>query len=327
MPMWHNDVVPALVSHGVGVKEIEVEDNKSRLEQLGVSLSGGVPRVMFFNHAGVGVAHTGERTGTNVVRGALAHLDLSGGGGELSSVTPAHVAAHLPATVLYFRHSCGYCVRFLPTFTEFSVSDGVGTVVGVDTTAHPAAMGALNADAQSPGVPHVVYHGADGTQTPFTGERTVVALRRFVKTMSDSPRRGVSFEGGRLPVTGSSDSRLSVALNKLQEMAGRMLGAPYSRVFEPENSFVSFVAVRELNTPSNDRVYILLEPNRQPRGKPTAHAAVYGSRMGELTTKIYVNKDISALLRNKRAAGFLPVRETDSHVQALQTFGYHVGLS
>lgn len=337
MPVWSNTIRPELSRQNVKVWEIEVEENKRALERLGVSLGSGVPRIMFFNRDGLGVAHTGVRSPDSVLRSATTHLGLIGGGDsggsgvgvtELETVTPAFVAENLPITVLYFRHSCGYCVRFLPTFTKFSQRHDVGRVVGVDTSVHPDAMGALQANAQSPGVPHVVYHSADGTQTPFQGERTEHVLRSFVKRMSGPVSRNVSFEGGStMPVSGSAEVRMGTALNKLQDQAARVLGKRYRRVFEPENASVTFVSVRAQDVPTRDRVYILFSPDRQPRGKPTAHAAVYGSRAGELTTKIYVDKDIHTLLRNKRSAGFAPVRETNPYVHALQTFGYHVGLS
>ena len=331
MSEWRDGIRDRLVSRGLRVWEIEVEDHKSELERLGVSLGPGVPRLMFYNSAGVGVVHKGDRSASSVCEAADRHIGIRGGGEaeeELPSVSPSFVAANLPATVLYFRHSCGYCVRFLPTFTEFSKRGDVGTVLSVDTALHPTAMDALNPDARSPGVPHVVYHGADDTtQVPFSGERTVSTLTKFVKTMS-SPGRNVSFEGGRtIPVKGSADVRLAVALDKLQERAASMLGKRYRRVFEPENATVSFVGVRSRDVVNHDRIYMLLSPTRQPRGKPTAHAAVYGSRTGELTHKIYVNKNTDVLLRNKRGSGFSPVRETNPYVHALQTFGYHVGLS
>ena len=348
MPRWSSEIRPQLLEQGLNVWEIEVEDHKATLEHLGVSLGEGVPRIMFFNDEGVGVAHIGDRSARSILSACSTHIgSMSGGGGggdnaggdnagsdnaggdnaDLPSVTPSFVTDNLPATVLYFRHSCGYCVRFLPTFTEFSHGSDVGTVVSVDTSVHPEAMGALHPDARSPGVPHVVYHASDGTQTPFRGDRTLSALRKFVKSMS-SARRSVSFEGGStLPVTGSADVRLTVALDKLQQSAAETLGKRYRRVFEPENSSVSFVGSRTRDSVNADRVYILLSPHRQPRGKPTAHACVYGSRRGELTTKIYVNKDTDALLRNKRGAGFSLVRDTDPYVAALDTFGYHVDLS
>ena len=329
MSSWDDEIRGRLLKRGLNVWEIEVEDHKSELERLGVSLGAGVPRVVFFNEEGVGMVHKGDRSVSSVLAGAASHVGISGGGGggDLASVSPSFVASHLPATVLYFRHSCGYCVRFLPTFTEFGNRGDVGRVLSVDTSLHPEAMGELNPDARSPGVPHVVYHGSDGRQVPFQGERTVSALGKFVKSMESSGAH-VSFEGGStIPVSGSAHVRLASALDRLQERAASMLGKRYRRVFEPENSDVTFVGARSRDTVNNDRVYILFSPRRQPRGKPSAHACVYGSRSGELTTKIYVDKDTQVLLRNKRGSGFSPVRETNPHVQALQTFGYHVGLS
>ena len=313
---------------------IEVEDNKARLEQLGVDLGGGVPRVVLFNKAGEESVYAGARTADALVDATLSHLGgRMRGGGEsdpaLDAIltTPDALKDQLPALVLYFRHNCGFCVRFLPTFLKFAASSGSGTVLAVDTSAHPGAMGALQPDARSAGVPHVVWHAADGAQTAFNAERTVVELRKFVKQTSSS-RQNVSFEGGSLmPLTGGVEARLERALDALQKRARTTLGAKHARVFEPDHSAVSFVGVHTGSVPARDRVYILISPTSQPRGKPTAHATIYGSRTGALTAKIYVNKDTSTLLRNKRSSGFTPVMETDPHVAALQTFGYHVGLS
>ena len=130
-----------------------------------------------------------------------------------------------------------------------------------------------------------------------------------------------------MPVSGSAEPRLTRALDKLQERAALTLGKRYRRAFEPENTTVTFVGVHAGSDVSNDRVYILFSPIRQPRGRPAAHASVYGPLTGELTTKIYVNKDTSSMLRNKRGAGFKPVLETDPYVDALQTFCYDVVLS
>ncbi len=336
MPVWEQ-VKAELLRDGVGVWDIEVEQNKSRLEELGVDLGGGVPRLVFYAGDGAEAVFGGTRSRDAVLAAARAHLGVAGGveeyapvaggGAELETVTPEYVSDNLPVTVLYFRHNCGYCVRFLPTFTEFAGLPDVGVVVGVDTSQHPSAMGALQPDASSAGVPHVVHHGADGTQTAFNADRTVAALRKFVKTLG-SPTRGVSFEGGSTrPVMGSVDTRLATALDDLQDQARRILGEKHDRAFEPDHAFVQFVGARGGDTPASDRVFILVTPIQQPRGKPTAHAAVYGSRTGPLMVKIYAAKNMDTLLRNKQSAGFAPVLETDLHVQTLQTFGYTVGLT
>jgi hypothetical protein len=249
-------------------------------------------------------------------------------GDSMPRVSPSFVSDNLPATVLYFRDTCGFCTRFKPTFVEFAAGDGVGTVVSVDVLEHPTAMGDLHPDARSPTVPHVVYHAADGTQVPFYGERTVHELRKFVKSMI-SNRHMVSFDGGvTMPSARSAETRLTQALDNLQSRAAYTLGKNYHRAFEPENATVVFVGImHEKNEPLRDRVYILLAPIQQPQGKPTAYAAVYGYRTGELDVKIYVNRDVDALLLRKQEAGFTPVMETDPHVAALNMFGYHVGLS
>lgn len=328
MPLWESAIRPQLISRGIDVSEIEVEDNKLRLEELGVTLGKGVPRIVYYTASGEGVVHTGERTARAILHGADTHItSLSAGASDVPSVSPSFVTENLPATVLYFKEKCSFCTRFYPEFSSFAHSPNVGTVVRVDMKLHPQALRTLHPSATSPGVPHVVFHRQDGTQIPYGGERTASALRKFLKQLQSTDRH-VSFEGGStMPVHGSAEARLTHALDKLQERASTTLGNSYRRTFEPDKSTVTFVGIQSHTNANADRVYILLSPLRKPRGKPPAHACIYGSRSGEFTTKIYVNKDIEVLLRNKRHAGFVPVTDADPYVSALKTFGYHVELA
>jgi len=336
MPTWQREIRREFLNRGIGVWEIDVEAHKSLLEQMSVTLGKGVPRLVFYNHVGEPHVYTGARSKQAIVLFGDKTLKGGGGGGVLKTVSPSFVDAHLPALVLYYRDNCGYCTRFKPTFTEFAGLSGVGTVVGVDTNMYRDAMSKLHPDASSPGVPHVVYHDAQGHQTPFHGERTVSELRAFLNRMqTPQTSRGVTFEGGgggggggKGFTKGSASSRLTKALNTLQARAKRMLGERYTRVFEPENSNVTFVGMSRADVANNDRVYILFSPQRQPPGKPSAHACVYGGRTGDLTCKIYVDKDVKTLLRNKRSAGFVDVKDVDTnpYVDALNVFGYYVDV-
>jgi thiol-disulfide isomerase/thioredoxin len=291
------------------VYEIEVDDNREVLNEMGVDLGGGVPRVVAYNSESDEFVYEGPRTAEEV-GSALA--------GHLITVTPGQVAH--PSTVLYFRHNCGYCVRFLPEYLRFAARDDAGAVLAVDTAKFPDALKAL--DQPPTGVPHVVHYDVDGNQTVFSGERTVSGLKSFVASIQ--PGREVNFEGGSfMPSVG--DTRLEAALDRLQERASDVLGAKYRRAFEPENASVCFIGSR--GGPGADRMYILLCPTNTPRGKPSAAAALYGSRNDDMTVKIYVGKDTDTLLRNKRKSGFRPVLETNPCVQSLRKFGYHVELS
>ena len=293
---------------GTEVYELEVDDNREVLNEMGVDLAGGVPRVLAYNSEGEEMVYDGARTADDLAPALGAHL---------ITVSPSHVSS--PATVLYFRHNCGYCVRFLPEYLRFAAR-AAGTVQAVDTAKYPEALKALHEPPT--GVPHVVHHG--DTQTVFSGERTVSGLKSFVESIA--PSRGVNFEGGSLMPSGGS-TRIEAALDLLQTRAAVVLGAKYRRTFEPENASVCFIGSRPGGSPGSDRIYILMCPAKTPRGKPGVSACVYGSRGGDMTVKIYVGKDTDALLRNKRKAGFQPVLETNPHVQSLRTFGYHVELS
>ena len=292
------------------VYEIEVDEHRETLHDMGVDLGGGVPRVVAYNAEGDEMVYTGSRTAPEVASALSAHL---------ITVSPSHVTR--PSTVLYFRHNCGYCVRFLPEYLRFAARGDVGSVLAVDTAKYPEALQAL--DQPATGVPHVVHHDASGKQTVFSGDRTVSGLKSFLDSVQST--RAVNFEGGSMPSTG--DSQLAPALDRLQERAAVVLGAKFRRAFEPENASVCFIGAQSGSGPHRDRIYILLCPNKTPRGKPGAAACLYGSRDADLTVKIYVGKDIDALLRGKRKAGYHPVLETNPHVQSLRTFGYHVELS
>ena len=81
MSSWDDEIRGRLLKRGLNVWEIEVEDHKSELERLGVSLGAGVPRVVFFNEEGVGMVHKGDRSVSSVLAGAASHVGISGGGG------------------------------------------------------------------------------------------------------------------------------------------------------------------------------------------------------------------------------------------------------
>ena len=307
-PSWKKAVKS--FPHGTEVYEIEVEDNRKVLHDMGVDLAGGVPRVVAYNREGDEFVYTGPRTPDAIAQSVSAHL-----------ITVNPRVPH-PSTVLYFRHNCGYCVRFLPEYLRFAARPDSGTVLAVDTAEYPEALQGL----QHPptGVPHVVHYDVDGNETVFTGDRTVSGLKSFISSIT--PGREVNFEGGSLLPTGR-DTRLEAALDRLQDRASVVLGPKYRRAFEPENASVCFIGSCTGDTPGTDRIYILLCAHNTPRGKPGAMACVYGSRHADMTVKIYVGKNTDTLLYNKRKSGYKPVLETNPNVQSLRTFGYCVKLS
>jgi thiol-disulfide isomerase/thioredoxin len=307
-PEWRKAVKH--LPNSTDVYEIEVNDNRTILNEMDVDIGAGVPRVVAYNSEGDEMVYDGPRVAEELSSALGAHL---------ITVSPSHVSH--PSTVLYFRHNCGYCVRFLPEYLRFAARDDAGTVLAVDTAKYPDVLKKLTHPPT--GVPHVVHHDVDGNQTVFSGERTVSGLKQFVEGIT--PNRGVRFEGGVMPSGGST--RMEEGLDRLQERAAQVLGSKYRRTFEPENASVHFVGIRDAGTPGSDRVYVLLRPNKTPHGKPEVSACLYGSRHEDMTVKIYVGKDIDTLLRNKRKAKFHPVLETNPYIQALRTFGYHVEMS
>ena len=312
MPEWRSatNKLPSTTR----VFELEVDDNRTELRDLGVDLGGGVPRIVAYNASGDEMVYEGQRTADEVGVALNAHLITS---------SPDVVARSHPATVLYFRHNCGYCVRFLPEFTRFAAQKDTGTVLAVDTAKYPDSMRELATPAT--GVPHVVHYDAEGNERVFQGERTVSGLKAFVNSVD---ARGVSFEGGSLMhVKGSAEARLESGLDRIQDRASQVLGPKHRRAFEPDSASVCFIGMHEGGAAMSDRVYILICPDKTPRGKPRVMAAMYGARNGDLTVKIYVGKDKHTLLSNKRRAGFEPVPHTNPYVQALDTFGYHVEMS
>lgn len=313
MPEWKRALTS--LPESVAVYEIEVDASRERLHQLGVDLGGGVPRIEVYNPEGAMMVYEGDRTAASMMDAFLPHL---------LTISPGRLRKKLPALVLYFRHNCGFCVKFLPEFIRFSASTDEAVFM-VDTAKHPDAMKSLASPAS--GVPHVVYYDAKGREHEFTGERTAEALQGFVDTHQPSGR-GVSFKGGSLkPVPGSAETRLTDALDALQVKSKRVLGRTHGQAFEPDRASVHYVGFKGNDLPGGDRIYILLCPDTTPRGKPRVMAAVYGPRGGQLSSKIYVDKQPDALLRGKKSAGFTPVVETNPFVQYLQAFGYDVGFS
>lgn len=304
MPHWRR----AVDGLKVPVYLIDVDEHREALHTMGVELGDGVPRMEVYNAEGEVMVYEGARDTESMSVAFRSHLLTSSPG----AITP-------PALVLYFRHSCGFCVRFLPEFVRFA--DGASVrVYAVDTSKHPNSLGELDAPANS--VPHILFHGTE--QIEFKGDRTVEALNKFV----DAQTRGVSFKGGMVkPVSGSVPTRLGDALDRLQEKAVNVLGKKHARAFEPEHASVYYVGIRKRPLVDGDRIYILFCPNKTPHGKPPVMAAVYGPRTGKLISKIYVDKHTDTLLASKRSSGFTPVLETNPFVQHLQTFGYRVEFS
>jgi hypothetical protein len=300
----------------VRVYEIEVDEQQETLKGLGVSLGGGVPRIEAYNMDGDQMVYDGARTADAMLPAITIHL---------ISTSPQAVASSLPCTVLYFRHTCGFCVRFLPEFIAFATGKDAGTVLAVDTTKHPSAIQSLSPPATT--VPHVVHHAADGSQHVYSGERTSQALRKFVAGMDGSQQRGVSFEGGSLgPVHNSTEVQLGDALDALQARSRTVLGKKFGATFEPDNASVCFIGKYNSSVPGKDRIFILLCPEKVPRGKRSVMAGLYGVRGSNLTVKIYVDVDRESFIANKRRKDFHPVLETNSHVQVLETFGYYVEM-
>ena len=310
MPEWEE--MKRSLPGSTQVYELEVEENRERLRDLGVDLGSGVPRIEAYNSEGDKLVYDGDRTAD-----AMAPVI----GVHLISASPATVEESTPCTVLYFSHRCGFCVRFLPEFLKFATGAGVGTVFAVDTGEYPDATDA-------PTVPHVVYIGSDGSTSVFQGDRTRAELKKFVSDQEEEGPRNVSFEGGSLrPVRDSTKVQLDRALDALQDKASTTLGKRFRRAFEPENSSVCFIGRRTSSTPGKDRVFILLCPQKIPRNKPPVMAGIYGDRSSDLTIKIYTGTNMDTFLTNKRGKGFKPVLETDPNVQALHSLGYYVEMS
>lgn len=315
MPEWER--LKSRLPPSVKVYEVEVEDHRETLKGLGVNLGGGVPRIEAYNAEGDQMVYDGARTADAMLPVITIHLISS---------SPDQVAASLPCTVLYFRHTCGFCVRFLPEFIAFATGKDSGTVLAVDTSQHPAAIQSLSPPANT--VPHVVHHASDGSQHVFDGERTSKALRAFVAGQGGDAKRSVSFEGGSLmPVSNSTEVQLGHALDALQDRARLVLGKKFGSTFEPDNASVCFIGKHNSSVPGKDRIFILLCPQQVPRGKRNVMAGIYGTRGSKLTVKIYVDVDRDSFVANKRRKDFHPVLETNSHVQVLETFGYYVEMS
>ena len=307
MPTWRS--VRRTLPSGPRVHEIDVEEHQGVLMAAGVDLGAGVPRVLTFNSEGVSKPYSGPRTKLEMTTGIRAHL---------VSVSPERIRDHAPVTVLFFRYSCGFCTKFLPTYLSWGTRPGSGTVVTVDTEQHPDALSQLETPATT--VPHVVYFGSGGEQVVFDGERTPRGLDAFLARARTGPQR-VSFKGGYLkPVRGDARSRLSPALNALQDQAGVGLGESHRRAFEPESSDVVFVGVRGGDGPNDDRICVVIAPQQVPAGRVPVVATVSGARAGG---------DMVAKIRRGTAyapAGYAPVQDTNPYVQALRHFGYTVCL-
>ena len=305
-----SDVFPAW-----DVYEIEVEDHKSRLRELGVVLGAGVPRIVIYNREGVPRVFEGARTPHNIISAAQMHA---------LTVDPA-IVQPTPTMVLYFRYGCPACVAFMPVFMQFAVElGGRGTACAVDTELHPHAMRSLADNVGSLTVPHVVFK-SHTHQVAFEGDRTVADILSFFIHNTTINER-VRFKGGD-QTNDSSNSRLVIALNELQQRAMTVLGTAFQRVFEPENAVVTFIGRRLCRNAHNDQMYILITPRETPENKTPAMAAVYGCHMAPFKVKIYLDRQPDALLHDKRLKQFDPVSHTDPHVQSMLAFGYHVELN
>ena len=319
MPEWQKTVKTLEAEH-VDVWEIEVEERKSELEDLGVTLGEGVPRIVFYS-AGREEVYNGIRSADAII--AQFHNFKH----YLPSISPDQVTP--PAVILYSRDSCHFCKLFKPKFAEFAAQAPLGLQIAlIDVAHHPQALQMLQPEASSPTVPHVVFHSKNGDHIPFSGNRTVAALQTFSSNLFSHQLQGgaktIHFQTDQSPVTApTAAKKMKYALDILQEKCLRTLGKQYIRTFEPENSFISFVGKYRGESPQKDRIYILFTPTHQPRGKPSAYAAIYGH--SNLTSKIYVDKDIETLIANKKSTGFKSVSSSqDPYISSLREFGYFI---
>jgi thiol-disulfide isomerase/thioredoxin len=306
------------------VYAIDVFDHKAKLQAQGLDLGRGVPKLLVFNGVGEEYAHAGPRDLETV--NTTTRLNLL-------STSPEDVAQRLPAFVLYFRHTCGYCVRFAPTFVQLP-----GTVAGVDVMAvdiekYPEALSNLEPQAGSTGVPHMVYHPSSGPQVPYEDQREVALIQKFVNDQQavvalegGGARRAVSFSEKHRT---DARRRLGEALDELQHVAGDELGDTFRDLFEPKESSVCYVGWCCKGDLSKDRVYVMIIPKGdrplEDDGTLPVFAVLYGARLhGVITPRVYHNKNPEQLLRRKYNAGFRKARQTDVYVQELREFGYRV---
>lgn len=317
--------------------KIEVSKQRNELLALNVNLGEGVPKIMFYNSNGDEKEYMGDLDEESFRTAMYLHL---------MSITPKNIT--YPSIVLYFSHNCGWCKRFVPIYTKLVTANTGVKVSSIDTNVHRTALRELKEEAQSRGVPHVVFNSISGEQIPFQSERTIENLIDFIhtnnqtqlgggggkkrkpkKTSSTTPKRSVKFSARQR--TDFRD-KLSTALDTLQTVSEDQLGKAYWDFFEPDNASICFVGWaydNNNNIPSSDKLCIMIIPHDDATSSGSIYpifAVISGSRRSNMRVKIYQNQNPEKILKQKMRQGFKKAKQTDVLVQELRAMGYMVRI-
>lgn len=113
---------------------------------------------------------------------------------RLQSISVAPTDVRPGMVVLYYYHECPHCQKFVP---EYLRAQRGADFVAINTRQHPGVLTNLNPGAGSRTVPHVVYHGRNGKQVAFAGNRISGELEAFAESQrSRGPRDAANHISG-----------------------------------------------------------------------------------------------------------------------------------
>lgn len=137
-----------------------------------------VPYVVYYDHSGEMFPYTGNRTKADMEQFMQSYRLTGGRIDGVRDVAPSDIQPDTMA--FYYMPTCGHCQRMEPVVMGLQLPENVNTeVVKVDVTRHPDALSGLLEPVG--GVPHVVYHGQNGIQIPYSGDRSAQSLVEFIQ--------------------------------------------------------------------------------------------------------------------------------------------------
>jgi thiol-disulfide isomerase/thioredoxin len=122
---------------------------------------------------------------TGIVVAILAYLGILVSGGGFNQDGFADLGKKQNVFTLYYMNGCPHCERIMPDYRKF-VAAGQFAVNGKKTTVRaleqgdPAAAPELESNNVS-GFPTFILSTADGKNIEYQGERTIEAMKDFIK--------------------------------------------------------------------------------------------------------------------------------------------------
>ena len=188
------EFIPKFLQLSTSIAAIDITEHRSALTDLQPAAQNRTVPFMVLHKDGQQIPFRQERTDANIQAFLTEHDALKGGLSksmtseemiELLEINPNNPDnIKKPSLVLFYRPTCGFCTKFIPEYVKLPDMVDVN-VVAVNTDKFPRAMDSvLEPQAQSKGVPHVIFWPKNGKQIPYKNDRTASSIMKFVQSLS-----------------------------------------------------------------------------------------------------------------------------------------------